>query len=238
MILAGTRCIELVDDGLHVLTRKRVERLLELKASYGLRYAVHAPFADINIAAFDDSIREAVLRRLEASVRCASALGAEALVFHPGAATALEHFSQGAAWRQNLESVRRLLMYAWDYDVQAMIENVPEPFPFLMKSVEDFERFYGEVELDVRMVLDVAHAHLRGETEEFIGRFGDRIGHIHVSDNHGKRDEHLQLGEGSIDWETVMTAVKASSFGGWMVVESLKGVEESLRLLRRLKDRV
>lgn len=236
MALAGTRCIELTDEGSHALSRRRVERLLELRASYGLRYAVHAPFADVNIAAGDAAIREAVLRRLEASIRWASALEAKALVFHPGATTAMEHFYPGAAWRLNLESVRRLLKFAADYGVPAMIENVPEPFPFLMKSVEEFSRFYGEVGLDVRMVLDVAHAHLRGETEEFLRRFGDRIGHIHVSDNHGKMDEHLQVGEGSIDWERTMAAVKAARFDGWVVVESFTGVEESLGLLRRLVD--
>ncbi len=115
-----------------------------------------------------------------------------------------------------------------------MIENVPEPFPFLMKSVGDFERFFDEVDLELKMVLDIAHSNLRGETGEFLRRFGDRIGHIHVSDNNGRMDEHLRLGEGSIDWEETMAAVKASPFNGWVVVESFKGVEESLQLLERL----
>lgn len=238
IVFTGTECIELTDEGLHALTQLRVERLLELKASYGLRYALHAPFADINIAAYDAFVRETVLRRLEASIRWASALGVEALVFHPGAKGAMELFYPGIAWRMNLESVRRLLKFARDYGVSAMIENVPEPFPFLLKSVEDFERFYDEVGLDVMMVLDIAHASLRGETEEFIRRFRGRMGHIHVSDNLGGSDEHLQLGEGSIDWEKTMAAVKASRFEGWVVVESFNGVGESLRLLERLRDRV
>jgi len=237
MARAGTRCLELTDDGLHALTRPRVEKLLELKASRGLRYALHAPFADINIAALDASVREAVLRRLETSIRWASALEVEAMVFHPGATSALEHFYPGAAWKQNLKSVRRLLKFAADHGVPAMMENVPEPFPFLLKSVEDFERFYDEVGIDVSMVLDIAHAHPRGETEEIIRRFGDRLGHIHVSDNHGRTDEHLQLGEGSIDWEKVLAAVKASRFEGWIVVESFTGVRDSIRLLKRLMDR-
>ncbi len=238
MVLTGTRCIELTDEGLHALTQPQVERLLELKASYGLRYALHAPFADINISAYDTSVREAVLRRLEASIRWASSLDVEAMVFHPGAMGALEHFYTGVAWRLNLKSVRRLMKYAQDYSVSAMIENVPEPFPFLMKSVDDFERFYDEVGVDVSMVLDIAHASLRGETEEFLSRFRNTIGHIHVSDNHGESDEHLQLGEGSIDWEKTMAAVKASSFEGWVVVESFEGVGESLKLLQRLRNRV
>lgn len=234
---AGTKCIELTDDGRHALTEARVDMLLELKEAHGLRYSLHAPFADVNIAAPDAHLREAVLRRLEASIRWASALEAEALVFHPGASTALEHFSPGEAWRLNMESVRRLVRFAEARGVSAMVENVPEPVPFLMRSVEDFERFYDEVGLEVEMALDIAHAHLRGEVEEFLGRLGGRIGHIHVSDNHGGGDEHLRLGAGSIDWKGAMSAVEASPFEGWVVVESFEGVDESLRLLRRLLGR-
>ena len=237
ILQAGTECIELTDEGLHALTQPRVERFLELKASYGLRYSLHAPFADVNLAAHDTFIREAVLRRLETSMQWASALEVEAFVFHPGAFGALEHFQPGVAWGLNLESVRRLMKFARDYGVPAMIENVPEPIPFLMKSVEDFERFYDEVDLDIRMVLDVAHSNLRGETLEFVGRFHDQMGHIHVSDNFGESDEHLQLGKGSIDWEETMSAIKASQFDGWIVIESFKGIEESLKLLERLMEK-
>lgn len=233
LVLVGTRCIELVDAGFHTLTQPQVDRLLELKASYDLRYALHAPFTDTNLAADDPHIREAILRRLETSIRWASTLDAKALVFHPGNSTAVERFSPGYAWRLNVESVRRLLRYAVNYGVEAMIENVPEPFPYVLKSVDDFTRFFEEVGNDVRMVFDVAHAHLRGEALEFISKLGDRIGHVHVSDNYGDADIHLQVGEGSIDWEETMTALKASSFDGWVTVESYRGIEESLLLLKR-----
>jgi sugar phosphate isomerase/epimerase len=237
MMLFGMRCVELTDEGLHALSKARVELLLELKASYDLRYALHAPFADVNIAAYDDFIREAVLKRLEASIRWASALEVEVMVYHPGSISVLEHRYPGKAWELNLEAVLRLQKYAHEHGVSAMIENVPDPFPFIMKSVENFDRFYDEVDIDVRMVLDIAHANIRGETEEFLRRFHDKIGHIHVSDNKGRVDEHLRLGEGSIDWEVVMTKVKDSGFQGWIVVESFEGVDESLRLLGGLMDR-
>jgi len=67
--------------------------------------------------------------------------------------------------------------------VYAMIENVSEPFPYVMKSAEDFGRFFDEYDSDIQMVLDVAHANVRGEIGTFIGIFGDRIGHVHVSEN-------------------------------------------------------
>ncbi len=234
IVQAGSKFIELVDAGPHTLNQPRVERLLELKSSYDLQYALHAPFADVNPAANDPQIREAVLRRLEASVRWASALGAKAYVFHPGNSTAAERFSPGSAWRLNLESVRRILSYASDYGVKAMIENVPEPFPWLLKSMDDFERFFDELDADAELVLDIAHANLRGEVLEFIKHFGEQIGHVHVSDNDGDEDKHLQIGEGSINWGEVVSALKRSPFDGWVVIESYYGVAESLDLIKKL----
>ena len=230
IIGVGSRRIEVVDAGPHALTRPRVERLQELKASYGLSYSVHAPFTDVNLSADDGYVRNAILERLEASIRWASELG-EILVFHPGNSTAVERLSPGSAWEINIESVERLLSYAEDYGVKALIENVPEPFPYVLKSVEDFSRFFDEIGADIGMVLDVAHANLRGEALEFIRRFGERIEHVHVSDNDGDSDAHLRVGEGSIDWGRTMEALRESPFDGWVTVESYHGVEESLELL-------
>jgi len=222
-----SKFIELVDAGRHALSPSRVEALLELKEAHGLEYSVHAPYTDVNIASDDPSVREAILKRLEASIKYASDLGSETLVFHPGNSTALEwSLPQETAWRINLESVRRLVEYAEDLGVRAMIENVPEPFPFVMKSLEDFSRFYDEIGLEASMVLDVAHAHIRGEELEFIKRFGDRIGHIHVSDNMGDSDTHLRIGGGSVEWGKVMNALRESPFDGWVTIESHGDIPE------------
>jgi sugar phosphate isomerase/epimerase len=85
------------------------------------------------------------------------------------------------------------------------------------------------------MVLDVAHAHIRGEELEFIKRFGDRIAHIHVSDNHGDNDTHLRIGEGSVAWGEVMNALRESHFNGWVTIESHEAIAECVRLLEELK---
>jgi sugar phosphate isomerase/epimerase len=218
IIRAGSRFIEVVDAGPHTLTQPRVERLQEIKASYELRYSVHAPFTDVNLSADDSHVRDAILERLETSIRWASELG-EALVFHPGNSTAVERVSPGSAWDINLQSVRRLLRYAEECGVKALIENVPEPFPYVMKSVEHFARFFEEIGVEAGMVLDVAHANLRSEALEFIRRFGDRLEHVHVSDNDG---------------ESTVKSLRESPFDGWVTIESYSGISESLGLLRPL----
>ena len=234
LLSLGTRNIELVDAGPHALNGERVRTLLELKDSRGLDYSIHAPYADMNPAADDPHIREAVLQRLETTMKWASQLEARAVVFHPGNSTAMERVDPGMAWRLNLETVRRVLEIAERLGVQALIENVPEPFPFVMKSADDFSRFFDELGADAGMVLDVAHANIRGETQEFIRRFSSRIRHVHVSDNRGDLDTHLPIGDGAIDWDGTMRALKGIGYDGWVTIESYSGVAESLNLLTGL----
>jgi len=137
-------------------------------------------------------------------------------------------------WQLNLESVRTLLKFARKHDVEIAIENVPEPYPFLMKNVEDFSRFYDELGEDIGLTLDVAHANLNNEIQEFITHFSDKFVHVHVSDNEGIHDSHLGIGYGNIDWKRVAEMMKKVGYSNIVVLESVDHVKESLQTLRRL----
>ena len=234
LLRLSTRNIEIADSGHHALNPKLVERLQELRASYSLNFSIHAPYADTNLSADDDLIREWILKRIRASIRFASELDARCVVVHPGWTTATNMFMKGRAWELNIRSLHWLLRYAEEYGVSLQIENVPEPTPYLLISVSDFDLFYEEMELKMDMVLDVAHANLQDEVYEFMDRYGGRIKHMHVSDNHGAMDQHLPVGDGSIDWGRVVRATKGIGFSGWLVVESYSDVERSLSHLRAL----
>lgn len=229
-----TRLVEIVDEALHTLNTRRVKALRDVAGSYGFAYTVHAPFADINIAAPSKTIRRVVLKRLERSIRCASELDAKLWVFHPGVRTGVTYFYPGLEWRLNLESTRKLLRVAEEYDLKIAVENVPEPYPFLLKSVEDFSKFYEELGENLGLTLDIGHANLNNQTEAFIKRYQHRLVHMHVSDNHGKNDLHLGIGYGNIDWKHVASIVKGINFNGTIVVESVEHVMESVQKIREL----
>jgi sugar phosphate isomerase/epimerase len=103
-----------------------------------------------------------------------------------------------------------------------------------MKSVDDFHRFYEDLEDDIGMVLDVAHANLNNQIKDFLKQFSKKIVHMHVSDNDGASDMHLGIGYGSIDWENVAKLVKEADYGNVVMIESTEHVEESIQFLRRL----
>jgi len=231
---AETAYIEIVDDGFHTLDKQRVSILKNIGESYGLKYSVHAPFADINIASPSKPLLKAMLKRLKESISYASTLNAYVWVFHSGLETGVSMFYPDMDWRQNLKTTRLLLKIAGDYGVKIAIENVPEPYPFLMKSVKDFTKFYEEINEDIGLVFDVGHANLNGQIERFLTVFEDKIVHIHAHDNDGKDDQHLGIGLGNIDWKNVANALGRISYDKIVIIESVEHVEESMHKLKQL----
>ena len=228
------RYVELLDEGSHRLENERIKTLKKLVESKDLKLTLHSPFAGINIAAPNPVLRKTILKLQKKSILHASQLGCQVWVFHPGLRTGISFFYPDKDWQLNLESVRTLLKFARKHDVEIAIENVPEPYPFLMKNVEDFSRFYNELGEDIGLTLDVAHANLNDEIQEFITHFSDKFVHVHVSDNEGIHDSHLGIGYGNIEWERVAEMMKKVGYNNIVVLESVDHVKESLQTLRRL----
>jgi sugar phosphate isomerase/epimerase len=229
-----TPYIEVVDDGLHALNKKRVSILNEVGKSRGIEYTVHAPFADINIASLSKPLLNATLKRLKQSITHANSLNAQVWVFHPGTKTGISPFYPGKDWKQNIESIRALHKTAEKHGVNIAIENVPEPYPFIMKTVQDFTKFYKETSLNIDLVLDVGHANLNGQIDLFLRTFAAKIVHIHASDNMGETDQHLGIGYGKISWQRFAETLKETAYDKTVIIESVEHVEESLRKLKQL----
>jgi sugar phosphate isomerase/epimerase len=226
--------IEICDEGSHTLNSRRVKALKKVTDAQDLDLVVHAPFAGINIAIPIPVLRRTTLKRLEKSIIYASQLDCRLWLFHPGLQTGVSHFYPGMDWQLNMDSVRTLLKIARKEGVEIAIENVPEPYPFVIKNVQDFSRFYDELNDDIGIVLDVAHANLNHQIQDFLRQFPKKIVHMHVSDNDGVQDLHLGIGYGTIDWESVAKEIKKAEYGNIIMLESIEHVKESLQTLRKL----
>jgi sugar phosphate isomerase/epimerase len=230
-----TRYIEVLDESLHVLNKKRVATLNQIAKSHNLQYTVHAPFADINIASPSKPILTASLKRLKESMAYANALNAKLWVFHPGNKTGISMFYPGEDWKQNIESIRTLHKTAEEHGLNIAIENLPEKYGFLMKQPQDFTKFYRETDLnDIGIVLDVGHANLENQTEQFLRKLPDKITHMHISDNTGENDQHLGIGYGKINWQQITETMQEIAYDKTVILESVEHVNESLQKLKKM----
>ena len=81
-------------------------------------------------------------------------------------------------------------------------------------------------------VLDTAHQHAQKEILPLsVEKLGKRIMYLHVADNDGKTNEHLALGEGTVDWEGVFTALKKHAFSGYVAIDigRLPDLDDAMR---------
>ncbi len=82
------------------------------------------------------------------------------------------------------------------------------------QSLEDLERF-------PRVVLDTSHAAVAGlDPLVVVDRLGDRLAHVHLSNNAGKGwDSHLPLDEGVLDLGRFLEELAARRFAGAVSLE-------------------
>ena len=228
----GAKYVEVVDDGAHVLDKKRVSALRSVRDSYDVEYTVHAPFTGVNISLQDKALLNATMKRLKESIVNSAVLDCRLWVFHPGMKAGVSMFYPGMDWTRNLESVRLLSKFANEHGVKTAIENIMEPF--VLKSVAEFKRFYGELNEDVGLALDTGHANLSGEVDSFLTELPDKLVHVHAQDNLGKVDQHLGIGYGTINWQSFARLSKKTSFEGIVILESVEHIDESMQKLKQL----
>jgi sugar phosphate isomerase/epimerase len=228
----GTHLIEIVDEGLHSLNKRRVSILKEMARSYELTYTVHAPFAGINIAVPSDIVLHATIKRLKQSLANAAQLDCTLWVMHPALRTGTSMFYPGEDWARNMENVRILAEYGEDHGVKVGLENGMDPF--ILKNVHDFQKFYEEADFNVKLVLDTGHANLSNEVVRFISEFPEKVAHVHAHDNKGKVDEHLPIGSGSINWVEFAEYIQKIQPEPNIIIEAVDQVQESLRSLTKL----
>jgi sugar phosphate isomerase/epimerase len=227
--------VEVMDEGLHELSKTRIAKLNAIAKTKNIRFTVHAPFADINIASPSKPLLNASVKRLEQSMSYARDLDAQLWVFHPGARTGISSFYPGEDWRQNTETIKELHATAEKHGLNTAIENLPEKYGFLMRTPEDFQRFYKETSLhDIGIVLDVGHANLENQTIPFLKKLPDKIVHMHISDNLGEHDQHLGIGQGNINWQQFAETLKEIAYDKNIIIEAIHNVPESLKKLREM----
>ncbi len=138
--------------------------------------------------------------------------------------------------KANAEAIAGIVEDAGARGIRIMVENLDNRF----SRVEDFTEIF-EAAPDAGFHLDVAHANLRlglGEqnrTPDLLAAYGDRLAHVHVSDNTGgAEDRHLPLGAGTIDWKAAVRWLKDAGYDGTVTLEVFSRAPEHLRTSRKL----
>jgi sugar phosphate isomerase/epimerase len=185
--------------------RQQKRSIRQALANHRLGSLCHLP-TFVYTADLTPSIRQASLEEILGSLETAAELETEKVVLHPSYIGGLASYVMDQAMALAMDTFDKVARRAAVLGVTVCVENMfPRYRPFV--EPEDFVPIF-EAFPQFKLVLDIGHAHMGNpagdRTAGFLNRFSDRLAHIHISDNHGRRDDHLPVGHGSVAFQALM----------------------------------
>lgn len=183
--------------------------------SFNLKYSIHSPFMDVNIASVNNKSRINSISQIKSSIDLANEIDAETVVVHPGFMPFLARPFEDRVYKIANASIKEIGDYGKDLGVTAAIENMPTFEGMIYKDIGKLNQILTENEM--HMTLDIGHANHVGYSADEM--YFDSIKHIHAHDNFGDDDSHLALGEGSIDLKHIIKEFESKNYDGIYILE-------------------
>ena len=202
----------------------------DILCSYDMSYSIHAPIADLNIAAMTPRLREASLKETLDTIRAASELDVGLVTVHPGLASMVVKGLESEALELAKAAMKPIEKASIEYGVTVAMENMPSVPFFLGRTASQLADIVDGTDLGI--CFDIGHANTMGEIDSMIELLGDRFVNIHIHDNNGDKDAHMTIGDGSIDFVTLLPRLK--SYAGNHIIES-KTFESAVESQERLE---
>jgi len=218
-----------------IVAANRTAIIHALKAN-GLGLICHMP-TFVSTADLTESIRLASVAEMRRSLEVAFEMGAAKIVLHPSMAAGLGAFVGDRIKAYAHDFLAEMVEAAQQMRLTICLENM---FPRYMLGVQpaDLEEIFTSFP-SLKLTLDTGHAHIddRGEGRmlQLVERFGSRIGHLHFSDNHGRRDEHLAVGQGTVDFAGLVRRLQALGYDDTITLEVF---DQDRRMLVDSRDRI
>ena len=228
------RLWEIVSEGEHYLPLV-MGRLRTAAPSYDIKFSIHAPISDVNPAALSERMREASVMELIATIEQAIELDAATVTIHPGTYSFVVPGLEARSAEKLKRSLRTVDRLTNEFGIVACLENMPS---FQFFAGQTAQQLHDAIDgTDMKICFDIGHANTTKQMNEMIDLLGDRIRNVHIHDNNGDNDDHMTIGDGSIDFKPVLK--RLSKYKGNYVIEARtmeSAVVSKGRLSKMLSD--
>lgn len=158
----------------------------------GIDMRIHAATVDINIASLNKGIRTESIKQMIQCGHYAESINANTITLHPGIIGRNEPRLRKWALEIAVESIGKIID---NTNVEISIENMPVRGKFLGNKVEEIEMIQEET--GCSLTIDTGHGNTCGNLEEMLNL--KNISYCHLNDNNGVKDQHITLGDGTLD---------------------------------------
>jgi len=187
----------------------------------------HLPLADRHLKK-----RQAAWTELLNTIKFAQDLGSPLVAVHYLGAPAFYSFHKNVAMYVDL--LQYLIHAVGRTKVSVALENSPSN----KMETKVFREIFNQIP-EIRLLLDVAHAHLNNDidvADDFLNDMvlGQRLSHIHISDNNGMDDLHLPLESvrNGINWKKMIRMIRNHPYDGRITLEVFSPDQKYLLISR------
>ena len=230
LILGNFQHWEIISEADHFLPAIESE-LAELLETSDLGISIHAPYSDINLAAFDELTRKGSLKVLTEIIAIMNRLDIGPLTIHPGVIGPIQHWDRARVPRLTRKSLEELADIAKEYSVKVALENMPTMRYCICQTMAEMAEMLEGLELG--MCLDVGHANTSDQMDEMM-LLKEKFINVHLHDNMGEKDQHLQLGQGNIDFQRVLGMLDGYD-GNFIIEAKSPDIDDALHSKRVLE---
>jgi len=199
---------------------EKIRKTAQAFVAKGIRIrSVHAPFGgDFSLSNLDSEKRETAIQIHENLLYKTAIADVEMIIVHPG---------ENAKSKEDIEpmnkiaidSISQLIGASEETGVKLAVENMPPGCPGceIDHIVEILEKIDS---LSLGVCFDSGHANIMNNLRDFIHTVSNSIINIHVHDNDGTYDMHLQPPYGVTDWRLFAESLRDIGFDDVITIES------------------
>ena len=195
-------------DHLARMSGNDLDRIRERIERDSLKVFTHGPFFGLDIASLDRCLSEYSADCILIGIEATSRLGGGLMVMHTGY---LPQFSRGVRrhWFRNwAERMPRIVDRARELGVTIALENTWDDRPEVLLHLADLVP--GG---DIEFCLDTGHVNVfsRLSVRRWWDAIGDRTAALHLHDNDGLSDDHMEPGRGTFDFPELVRCIRGSA---------------------------
>ncbi|HWF02297.1 MAG TPA: sugar phosphate isomerase/epimerase family protein [Candidatus Angelobacter sp.] len=191
-------------------------------------HSIHAPISmdnhlnsggqPVNIVDPDKRNRIDAMDEIKRAIEVAEYAPFKYLIQHIGKT---DEYDDPRKFDNALSAIEHLRAFARPLGVSLLLENTPNDLATPEKLVEIMKLLRYE---DLGVCFDVGHAHMMSSVHQAFSMLESRIRSTHIHDNMRDKDTHLWPGEGNIDWEQTIQALRGAAKAPALLLE-IEGAE-------------
>lgn len=209
------------------------QKLLEQYHRVGLPpgSTMHGAFLDVVLFSEDPQIRRISELRMSQSMDLAQRVGVKGVVFHTNSNPILSGDYYDSRVVDMVSEYVAKLLEAYP-GIEIYLENMFDANPDLLaKIAKNLASYPG-----FGICLDYAHAVISGTAMEvWVDSLAQFVRHLHINDNDLRRDLHLAVGDGDIDWKQFASYYR-QYFSSCSTLIETEQPEQQIRSLQYLKQ--